>query len=144
MKIILASLAIAALSAAPVQAENARTYDNGPVWSVSSVQTKDGHFDDYMHYVDTTWKAQQEDSKRKGWVLDYKVLTALDARDNEPDIYLMIEYKNAAVMDVSLDELDAQTKAIEGSVEASNKGFGDRDKIRSLRGTILARELILK
>ena len=145
MKILVATfLAGAALTVAPALAQDVRPYDNGPVWSVSSIQTKNGHLNDYMHYVDTMWKAEQEDSKRRGWVIDYKVLTAVDPRDNEPDLFLMVEYKNMAAMDVSLDELDAQTKALEGSVAASDKGFADRDKIRSLRGTILTRELILR
>jgi hypothetical protein len=83
--------------------------------------------------------------EKKRWVLGYKVLTAVDARDNEPDIYLMVEYKNiAAAMDVPLDELDAQTKKLEGSAVASNKAFGERDKIRALRGWIVTHELILK
>ena len=47
-------------------------------------------------------------------------------------------------MDVPLDQLDAQTKKLEGSVVASNKAFGERDKIRALRGSIVTRELILK
>ena len=137
-----ASLAFIGLAATASAQE--RAYNNGPVWMVSNIQTKTGHFDDYMHYIDTSWKAQQEDSKRRGWVIDYKVLTAIDPRDNEPDLYLMVEYKNMAAMDVSLDELDAQTKSLEGSVAASNKGFADRDKIRALRGAILTREVILK
>ncbi|HEY5046869.1 MAG TPA: hypothetical protein VII49_02475 [Rhizomicrobium sp.] len=137
-------MATAAFCAAPALAQNARPYNNGPVWSVSNIQTKNGHFNDYMHYVDTAWRALQEDSKKRGWVVDYKVLTAIDPRDNEPDIYLMVEYKNMAAMDVSLDALDEQTKALEGSVGASDRGFADRDKIRTLRGTVLARELILK
>src|SRR6476646_3162304 len=111
MKVLIASLlATVALSAAPASAQDVRPYDNGPVWVVSNIQTKTGHFDEYMRYVATSWKAQQEDSRKKGWVLGYKVLTAVDARDNEPDIYLMVEYKNmAAAMDVPLDELDGQT-----------------------------------
>jgi hypothetical protein len=31
-----------------------------PVTNVSSVRTVDGHFDDYMHWLATTWKQQDE------------------------------------------------------------------------------------
>ena len=145
MKLFIASLLAAATwAAAPALAEDARSYDNGPVWVVSNIQTKTGHFDDYMRYVATSWKAKQEDSRKRGWILGYKVLTAVDARDNDPDIYLMVEYKNMAAMDVSLDEVDAQTKKLEGSVVASNRAFGERDKLRALRGSIVTRELIFK
>jgi len=145
MKLLIASLlAATAWAAAPALAQDERPYDNGPVWVLSNIQTKTGHFDDYMRYVATSWKAKQEDSRKRGWILGYKVLTAVDARDNEPDIYLMVEYKNMAAMDVSLDEVDAQTKKLEGSVVASNRAFGERDKLRALRGSIVTRELIFK
>ena len=145
MKLLIASLLVAtAWAAAPALAQDERPYDNGPVWVLSNIQTKTGHFDDYMRYVATSWKAKQEDSRKRGWILGYKVLTAVDARDNEPDIYLMVEYKNMAAMDVSLDEVDAQTKKLEGSVVASNRAFGERDKLRALRGSIVTRELIFK
>jgi hypothetical protein len=146
MKFRFASLfASVALLATPALAQDiVRSYDLGPVWAVENIQIKPGHFDEYMHFLATTWKAEQEDSRRRGWVLDYKVLNAVDPRDNEPDIFLMIEYKNMAVMDTSLDELEAQTKKLSGTLTAANKAFGDRDKIRTERGSLLLRELTLR
>jgi hypothetical protein len=80
-----ASAAMLATSVAAL-AEDARPYDNGPVWDVSAILTKPGHFDDYMKFVSTTWRAEQEAAKAKGLVLDYKVLNVADPRDNEPDM----------------------------------------------------------
>ena len=138
-----ASIAMLGLSAA-ASAEDARPYDNGPVWDVSAVLTKPGHYDDYMKYVATTWRAEQEALKKAGTVLDYKVLTTADPRDNEPDIWLMVEYKNMAAFDTPLDQQDAIMKKVYGSVAASNKGVADRESIRTLKGDMLTRELILK
>jgi hypothetical protein len=64
--------------------------------------------------------ALQEDSKRRGWVIDYKVLTAVDPRDNEPDLYLMVEYKNMAAMDVSLDQLAPRELVGEASAHCND------------------------
>jgi hypothetical protein len=129
---------------AAASADEPRTYDNGPVWSIAYIQTKAGHFDDYMKFVSTTWKAEQEAFKAKGLVLDYKVLAPQDPRDNEPDLILMIEYKNMAAFDVPLDDLDAVTKKLSGSITAANKAYADRDTIRIEKGQLLTRELILK
>ena len=130
--------------AVSAMAEEARPYDNGPVWDVAGVLTKPGHFDDYMKFVATTWKAEQEALKKAGIVLDYKVLTTQDPRENEPDVWLMVEYKNMAGFDTPLAQQDAIMKSVYGSVAAGNKGTADRDTIRTLKGDMLARELILK
>jgi hypothetical protein len=138
-----ASAAMLASSVAAL-AEDARSYDNGPVWDVEAILTKPGHFDDYMKFVATTWRSEQEAAKAKGMVLDYKVLTVTDPRENEPDLYLMVEYKNMAAFDVPLDQQDAVTKKIFGSMAAANKTGIDRESIRTLKGDMLTRELILK
>lgn len=148
MKGYLASLfAGAAMLVAPFAAsaqDESRAYDNGPVWEVSYVQTKPGHFDDYMHFLATVWRAEQEAAKAKGLVLDYKVLNVQDSRDNEPDLLLLVEYKNMAAFDVPLDEMDAMAAKTFGSLKAAAKADVDRETIRTLRGEELTRELILK
>src|ERR1700758_275060 len=67
MKIMLASLAAATLfAAAPALAQEGPVFEAGPVWDFSDVQTKDGHFDDYMAWLDTGWKAQEEALMKAG------------------------------------------------------------------------------
>ncbi len=143
--VFLTSVALLAIPSLASAAEPAaRPYENGPVWDVSAIQTKPGHFDDYMKYVATTWRALNEELKKRGQVLDYKVLTVADPRDNEPDLYLLVEWKNMAVFDATLDEQDALTRKVFGSVADANKAGMDRESIRTLRGDMLTRELILK
>jgi hypothetical protein len=72
------------------------------------------------------------------------VLTVADPRDNEPDLYLMVEYKNMAAMDATPDEIDAMTSKVFGSVASANQGQIDRAAIRTQRGDMLTRELLLK
>jgi hypothetical protein len=133
---------LSAAIAAP--ADEGRHYDNGPVWDFSMILTKPGHFDDYMKFVATTWKAEQEALKAKGVVLDYKVFNTVDPRDGESDIVLAVEYKNMATFDTPLDEQDKLTKQIFGSMTGAQKAGIDRESIRTLKGDVLTRELILK
>jgi hypothetical protein len=121
-----------------------RTYDNGAVWEVSYVTTKPGHFDDYLAYLAGPWRAQQEALKAKGVVLDYKVLNLADARDNEPDLMLLVEWKSMAAFDAPLAEQDAVTNQVFGSVDAATKAGMDREAIRHVGSDVLTRELILK
>jgi len=145
MKRVFAALAaLSALIVLPAVAASDRGYDNGPVWDVGAIQTKDGHFDDYMKFVTTTWKSQQEAMKKAGYILDYKVYVVTDPRDNEPDIYLATKFKNMAAFDTSLDEMDAFFAKNMGPQEKANKEQQDRGVIRTVRGDMLMRELILK
>jgi hypothetical protein len=145
MKRVFAALAaLSALIVLPALAASDRGYDNGPVWDVGAIQTKDGHFDDYMKFVTTTRKQQQEAMKKAGYILDYKVYVVTEPRDNEPDIYLATKFKNMAAFDTSLDEMDAFFAKTMGSKEQGNKEQQDRGAIRVVRGDMLMRELILK
>ncbi len=119
-------------------------YSEGPVINVSRVRTANGHFDDYMKYLDTTWKLEQEASKKAGYILDYQVYTVEPRSENDADLLLVITFKNWAAMDGALAKGDAIAKQIEGSVAASNQSVADRDKIRRLLGSATMQQLILK
>ncbi len=149
MKRTLATAAIAfALSsgvmfaASTAQAQSAeRVYDNGTVWTISQVETKPGMFDDYMKYLSSTWRQIQEADKKAGYVVSYKVLTVETPRDHEPDVILMVEYKNMAAFDRSLAELDAATATAFGSTTKASQAAVSRESLRVLRGSERAREL---
>src|SRR5436190_1011675 len=140
-----AAVALSVTVCAPgaAQAQTAeRVYDNGPVWVISYVETKTGMFDDYMAYLSTKWRETNEADKRAGVVLDYKVLQVDQPRDGEADVILMIQYKNMAAFDRPLAESEATSAKAFGSVVKSNQAFADRNKIRTTRGGLSAREMV--
>ncbi|MBW8811792.1 MAG: hypothetical protein JF588_00075 [Caulobacterales bacterium] len=146
---ILAGAALAAAMAlgcagGVAQAQTAeRTYDNGPVWTIGYVETKPGMFDEYMAYLNGPYRALQEAGKKRGDILAYHVLQVDGQREHEPDVILLIEFKNMAVFDRSLNELDKDTSTAFGSVVKSNQAAVKREEIRVLRGGLTARELVM-
>jgi hypothetical protein len=147
MKRLLASFVTsAALLSVPALAadDNSPSFETGPVWDFAQVQTKDGHFDDYMNWLSTAWKAQQEALKKRGIILDYKVYLVQDPRQNEPDILLATEYKNLAAFDTPVSKQYAVQAEIAGSLVKSNQEQAARGSIRTLMGDVLTREAILK
>lgn len=127
------------------QAQTAdRVYDNGPVWTISRIETKPGMFNDYMKYVSTSFTQIQEAGKKAGYILDYKVLSVDSPRDHEADVILMVEYKNMAAFDRSFAEQDAVTSTVFGSVPKSSQAAVARESMRTLRGSMTARELLFK
>jgi hypothetical protein len=120
-------------------------YTEGPVVSVSSIRTADGKFDDYMKFVDTNWKQQQEAAKKAGDVLGYQVLNVVPRGPDDPDLLLVVTYKSwAAGLDSALAKNDAIAKVVDGSVAATNEGVANRAAIRRLLGTTWMQVLNLK
>ncbi|MGA0603129.1 hypothetical protein ACO2Q3_20650 [Caulobacter sp. KR2-114] len=146
MKRLVAAAIMAAATATPALAADADgpVFDNGPVWDYSMIQTKDGHFDDYMSWLSTAWKAQEEALKKAGVILDYKVLLVASPRAGEPDIILAQEYKNMAVFDRTPAEEYALQAKISGGLPKANAEQAARGAIRTILGDMLVREAVLK
>ena len=119
-------------------------YSEGPVINVASIRTVEGKFDEYMDWLTTTWKKLQEESKKKGYIVSYEVLSTEARGPNDPDILLVTTYKNWAALDGAIAKGDEVAKAIEGSVAAANKSQSERDKIRRVLGSQTMQQLILK
>jgi len=145
MKIAIAAFGAVALLSTPVMAaDDTPDFDKGPVWEIGQIKTVDGHFDDYMKWLSTEWKAQEEALKKAGRILDYKVFVVTDPRNGEPDILLATLYKGAAEFDrPTADEYAMQAK-ISGSIPKADQEQAARSSIRTVQGTVLLREITLK
>lgn len=121
-----------------------RPYSEGPVVNVASIRTAYGMFDEYMKFLAGPWKQEQEAMKKAGLIVDYEVLTVEPRGENDPDVFLVIVYKNWAALDGLADKGDAITKNVYGSIDASNKGAVDRSKIRRVLGSSTMQQLLLK
>ncbi len=137
-----AFLGLALTSFAAVAEEH--PFTEGQVIQVSSIRTEYGRFDDYMKFLDTTWKATQEAAKKMGYITGYKVITVEARGENDPDIYLVVYFKNWAALDGGTAKGDAVADQVEGSVAAANKGAVDRGKMRRILGSWTGQELDLK
>jgi hypothetical protein len=146
MKRILASIfVLGSLFSAPAfAAGDEPSFENGPVWDYGEIKTADGHFDDYMEWLSTKWKAQEEALKKAGVILSYKVLLVVDPRKDEPDILLAQEYKNMAEYDTPVAKQYALQAQIAGSLAKSSQEQAARGTIRTVLGDIIVREAILK
>ena len=121
-----------------------RDYNDGPVQNVTFIRTVDGHFDDYMHWLATTYKKQQEAAKAAGIITSYEVLVGQPHNAQDPDIILITVYKNWAALDHLGSKLEEISTQIQGSVDAANKSQADRAKIRTVLGSDTVQVAILK
>src|SRR5262249_52841448 len=121
-----------------------KDWNDGPVINVTSIRTVDGHFDDYMHWLATTYKKQQEAAKQAGLITTYRVIVIEARAPTDPDILLVTEYKNWAALDHLGGKFDKVSAQVEGSVEAAAKSQADRAKIRTVLGSRTSQEAVLK
>src|ERR1700691_5985082 len=109
-----AVLGLALTSVAAVADEH--PFTEGQVVNVAAIRTEYGKFDDYMKYLATTWKASQEAAKKAGYITGYKVISVEARGENDPDIYLVIYYKNWAALDGATAKADSIINQVVGSL----------------------------
>ncbi len=137
--------AITLLAIAGLAGAQERPYTEGAVLAVTSVKVMDGQSENYMRFLDGTYKASMEASKKAGVILDYSVFSASPRKPEDADLYLVVTYPNMAM----LDGLDAKMEPIMSSVTKMNvmqrdEASGKRTVMRTILGTELIRELKLK
>ena len=145
IKTIVLSMSLAAsLLLLSAHAQDERHYTDGPVTEVSYIQVEYGHFEEYIDWLNSTWKPTMEATKKAGLIIDYKVFSATPKSPDQPNIILWITYKNAAAALDKGVELEDVAKKVIGSTELQNKARVARTEYRKVLGTEYFRELILK
>ena len=127
----------------PAKAQAGVTYNEGPVTAVTYLKIEYGHFDEYVDWLNSTWKPLNEAKKKAGFIIDYKVFAARPKTPDEPNVIFMITYPNMASFDRKVEE-DVFGVKIIGSAKDQNKARVDRSAYRKNLGSELIREIILK
>ena len=136
-------LAISVLSL-NARAQDVPQYADGPVTELDYIQVEYGHFEEYVDWLNSTWKPTMEATKKAGLIIDYKVVTATPKTPDQPNIILMITFKDgAAALDKRVEQEEVAKKVI-GSTECQNKARVGRNQYRKVLGIEYVRELILK
>jgi len=103
-------LAIAALSL-NARAQDVRHYTDGPVTELDYIQVEYGHFAEYVDWLNSTWKPTMEAMKKAGLIIDYKVVSATPRTPDQPNIILMITFKDgAAALDKGVEQEEVAKK----------------------------------
>lgn len=129
----------------PVYAQSSdRVWKEEGVWVMSFIETKPGHFNDYVNDLSNVWRKFLEAQKEDGMVESYKMLNVSFARDNEADLILLVEYKDWAAFDNGADYFDEVASKIMGSTQKAQEANINREELRNLRGSIVAQEIVFK
>jgi len=119
-------------------------YTEGAVWDLTMVRTKAGMDDDYIKNIANAWKATNEEAKKQGIIVDYKVLMGDATNRDDYNILLMVQYKNMAAFDGLREKTDPIARKLIGGEEQIRQGAVKRMEIRDILGTKTMREITLK
>ena len=121
-----------------------RPYSEGAVSEISSIRTEPGKFDDYLAWLAGPYKQMMEAEKAAGIIVDYAVYAAAPRSPQDPDLYLVTVYKNMAALDDLAAKSDPIAEKLQGSMAEQNKAYVERGKMRTVLGSQLIREAVLK
>ena len=127
----------------PANAQLGTTYDQGRVTQVTYLKIEYGHFDEYVEWLNSTWKPLNEAKKKAGLIVDYRVYTASPRKPEEPNVIFMITYPNMAALDRRAEE-DVIAAEMIGTAKEQDAARIARSAYRKRLGTELIREVILK
>jgi hypothetical protein len=133
----------AAMAVADPSRPDERAYAEGPVTDVNYIRVEYGRFEEYVDWLNSTWKPTMEAMMKAGLIVDYKVFRAAPKSPDQPNMMLMITYKDMAALDKGI-ELEAVAKKVIGNTEVQNKARVARNEYRKVLGTELIRELVLR
>lgn len=131
------------LAAATAARADEHPFVEGPVVNTYAIRTEPGKFDDYMEFLEKIWKPTQEAARKFGFIESYRVIKVEPRGENDPDIYLMVTYKNWAALDGATAKADAVAREVEGSLSEANRSTAARGKIRRLLGSWTGQQLDL-
>src|SRR5208283_6043634 len=127
------------------QAAPVRPFHDGPVWDITFVKAKPGVALNYMNYLATEWKTEQEALKKAGLILNYMVIETESHSPNDFDLMLMTEYKDLATMEANQGKAEAvANQALNSNDQKMIAGYQERASWREILGNRLAREIILE
>ena len=119
-------------------------YTEGPVINVARIRTVDGKHEEYLQWLATKWKAQEEAAKKLGFIVSYQVISVEPRTPDDPDLLLMITYKNWAALDDATKRGDAVLNELHETASASSQAQASRASIRRVLGSSTMQILNLK
>jgi hypothetical protein len=143
-KSMLAALGAVTIAFAVPAAAQDYPLKGGDYWTVAEITVDDGHFGDYADHLAGAYRKTNDFARSKGWIKSYHILSNVNKRANEPDLYLVTisDRLPSPAEDVTREaEMNAYLAT---SARQQDAQSGARAKFRHLGGSQLLQEMIYK
>lgn len=115
---------------------------SGDYWDVSAVTVDDGHMPDYVDFLASEYRKRNDFAKSKGWIKDYKIFSNVNARDGEPDLYLVTVFDHMTTPAEDIQREKEMNAFMAQTTRQGAAGSAHRATFRKLRGDMLLQEML--
>lgn len=116
----------------------------GNFWNVAEISVDDGHAGDYADYLAGAYRKNMEFSKSKGWMKTSYILSNINKRAGEPDLYLVTISDHVTTPAEDEAREKEMNAFLATTARDQDKQSGVRAKYRKLGGNMLLQELLYK
>lgn len=141
-KIILAALGAATMLASIPAAAQDLPLVGGDYWDVTGIKIDDGHFADYVDFLVTDSRKQNEFAKSKGWIKAYYILSNNNNRKDEPDLYLVTISDRMPTPAEQISRNKEMNAYLQSDDRKQIAGSGHRATYRHITGDMLLQQLV--
>jgi hypothetical protein len=141
-KMIIAALGAASLVVPSMATAQELPVKSGEFWDVSSITVDDGHMGDYTDFLSTEFRKNMEFQKTKGWIKGYHMLSNVNARDGEPDLYLVTIFDHVPTPAEDISREKEANAFLAQTTRQGMAGSAHRATFRHLKGDILLQEMV--
>lgn len=114
---------------------------SGDFWDVGAITIDDGHFGDYADFLAATYRKNMEFQKSKGWIKGYHILSNVNKRAGEPDLYLVTIFDHVTT---PAEDIQREKEANAFLQQTTRQGLaqsGQRATYRHLGSDMLLQEM---
>jgi hypothetical protein len=141
-KLMLGALGAATMLAAVPATAQELPLVPGDYWDVTAVKIDDGHFAEYADFLAANFRKSNEFSKSKGWIKDYHILSNVNPRKDEADLYLVTVFDHVPTAAEQNEREKAFNAFMATSTRKSISESGSRATYRHITDDQLLQELV--
>ena len=114
----------------------------GDFWDVGAITVDDGHMGDYTDFLASQYRKNMEFQKSKGWIKGYYILSNVNKRAGEPDLYLVTVFDHVTTPVEDIAREKDMNAFLKQTTRQSMAGSGQRATYRHLGSNMLLQQLV--
>lgn len=116
----------------------------GDYWEVAEIDVLDGQGAAYADYLADRWRKNQDFYKSKGWIKDYYIFSTVNARANEPDLFLVTVFERMPTAAEQMAREKAFDAFMQTNARREDSAFAARGTMRKVGGSMLMQRMLFR
>lgn len=141
-RLIIGALGIATMLVSVPAAAQDLPMVGSDYWDVTSVKIDDGHMGDYMDFLTSQFRKENDFAKSKGWIKAYYILGNANPRKDEPDLYLVTVSDRMPTPAEQMARSKEMNAYLQTDDRKSLAGSGQRATYRHITGDMLLQQMV--